>query len=200
MSMHTIEACFVVSKMRGDNTIIVHTMGAMPMLSAISPSPLNITSVPLMGGASGIGLGLAIAKPDHKIVVLDGDASLLMELGTLAQIATEAPSNFIHIVFNNNAQFHGVANLERPGGAGFDFCAVALGAGYATANKFATVQELVAGGPALIGAPGPHFVELEIATPAKFTRECPQPEMPDMQFSRMGAEAAAMMEALGVTK
>ena len=200
MALQMIEACFVVSKMRGENTIIVHTMGAMPMISAISPSPLNITSVPLMGGASGLGLGLAIAQPDKKVVVLDGDASLLMELGGMAQIADEAPANLIHIVFNNNAQFHGVANLERPGGAGFDFCAVALGAGYATANTFSSVEELVAGGPALIGSAVAHFVELEIAQPQKFTRESPQPEMPDMQFGRMGAEARAMMEALGVSK
>ena len=200
MAMQIIEACFVISKMRGENTIIVHTMGAMPMISALSPSPLNITSVPLMGGASGIGLGLAIAQPDRKVVVLDGDASLLMELGSIAQIADEAPANLIHIVFNNNAQFHGVANLERPGGARFDFCAVALGAGYATTSKFSTVQELVANGPALIGSTGPHFVELEIARPLKFTRESPQPELPDMQFNRMGAEARAMMDALGVSK
>lgn len=200
MSIHVIEACFVISKMRGPDTIIVHTMSAMPMISAISPSPLNISSVPLMGGASGIGLGLALAQPKRKVVVLDGDASLLMELGGMAQIGDQAPANLIHVVFNNNTQFGGVANLDRPGGAKFDFCAVARASGYATANKFSTVPELVAGGPALIGTPGPHFVELEIAKPPKFTRESPQLEFPDAQFQRMGAEARAMMDALGVTK
>lgn len=200
MSIHVIEACFVISKMRGPDTIIVHTMSAMPMISAISPSPLNISSVPLMGGASGIGLGLALAQPKRKVVVLDGDASLLMELGGMAQIGDQAPANLIHVVFNNNTQFGGVANLDRPGGSKFDFCAVARASGYATANKFSTVPELVAGGPALIGTPGPHFVELEIAKPPKFTRESPQLEFPDAQFQRMGAEARAMMDALGVTK
>lgn len=200
MSIQVIEACFIVSKMRGDNTIIVHTMSAMPMISAITPSPLNITSVPLMGGASGLGLGLAIAQPDRKVVVLDGDASLLMEMGGMAQIGDQAPANLIHIVFNNNTQFGGVANLDRPGGAEFDFCAVAKASGYSTASKFSTVPELVQGGPALIQTPGPHFVELVIAKPPKFTRESPQLEFPDMQFERMGAEARAMMDALGVSK
>ncbi|MDU8929124.1 thiamine pyrophosphate-dependent enzyme [Alisedimentitalea sp. MJ-SS2] len=200
MSIQVIEACFVISKMRGDNTIIVHTMSAMPMISAISPSPLNISSVPLMGGASGIGLGLAIAQPDRKVVVLDGDASLLMEMGGMAQIGDQAPANLIHVVFNNNTQFGGVANLDRPGGAAFDFCAVAKASGYATANRYSIVPELVAGGPALIETPGPHFVELEIARPSKFTRESPQLEFPDTQFQRMGAEAQAMMGALGVSK
>lgn len=200
MSIQVIEACFVISKMRGENTIIVHTMSAMPMISAMSPSPLNISSVPLMGGASGLGLGLAIAQPDRKVVVLDGDASLLMEMGGMAQIGDQAPANLIHVVFNNNAQFGGVANLERPGRAGFDFCAVAKASGYATANKYSALPDLIEGGPALIGTPGPHFVELIIATPPKFTRESPQPEFPDMQFERMRAEARAMMDALGVSK
>lgn len=200
MSIQVIEACFIVSKMRGPDTIIVHTMSAMPMISVITPSPLNITSVPLMGGASGIGLGIAIAQPDRKVVVLDGDASLLMEMGGMAQIGDQAPANLIHIVFNNNTQFGGVANLDRPGGSAFDFCAVAKASGYATANRFSTVPELVEGGPALIGSAGPHFVELEIAKPPKFTRESPQLEFPDMQFERMGAEARAMMDALGVSK
>lgn len=200
MSIQVIEACFVISKMRGTNTIVVHTMSAMPMISAISPSPLNISSVPLMGGASGIGLGLAIAQPDRKVVVLDGDASLLMEMGSMAQIGDQAPENLIHVVFNNNTQFGGVANLDRPGGAGFDFCAVARASGYATANRFATLPDLIQRGPALIGSPGPHFIELEIAKPLKFTRECPQLEFPDMQFERMGTESRAMMGALGVSK
>jgi len=200
MSIHTLEACFVISKMRRDNTIIVHTMSAMPLISALTPSPLNIASVPLMGGASGIGLGLAIAQPDRKVVVLDGDASLLMELGGMAQIGDQAPANLIHIVFNNGTQFQGIANLDRPGGANFDFCAVAKASGYATTNRFTSVPELVAGGPDLIGSAGPHFVELEVSAAPKFTRESPQPEMPAMQFGRMGAEARAMMEALGVSK
>lgn len=200
MSIQVIEACAVLSKMRGENTIIVHTMSAMPMISAISPSALNISSVPLMGGASGIGLGLAIAQPDRNVMVLDGDASLLMEMGGMAQIGDQAPANLIHFVFNNNVQFGGVANLDRPGGAGFDFCAVAKASAYATANKFSTVQELVEGGPALIGSAGPHFVELVIASPRKFVRESPQFEFPDMQFERMGAEAKAMMAKLGVSK
>lgn len=199
MSMNTFEACAVIAKFR-ENAIVVNTMSAMFAISAISPSPLNLASVPLMGGASGLALGLAIAQPDKQVFVLDGDASLLMELGTLAEIADEAPANMIHFVFNNAVQFGGVANLDRPGRRGFDFCAIALGAGYASARKVSSMPELIGAMPELMAQDGPHFVELDIAAPPKFTVETPQPEMPDLQFGRMAAESAAMMDSLGTTR
>lgn len=200
MSIKVIEACTIIAEQRGEDGIIVQTMSAMPVMSAISPGPLNISSVPLMGGASGIGLGLAIAQPDRKIMVLDGDASLLMELGGMAQVGDEAPKNLIHFVFNNKLQFGGVGNLDRPGGEAFDFCAIARSAGYATASRFTTPQELSEGLQALLSSDGPHFVELDIASHKKFIRASPQVDIPDLQFERMGKEARAMMDALGVNK
>jgi phosphonopyruvate decarboxylase len=198
MSMTNYEACAVIHQFRGD-ALITNTMSAIFAISAVSPSPLNLASVPLMGGASCLGLGLAIAQPDRQVMVLDGDASLLLELGSLTQIADMAPSNYIHMVFNNNLQFSGVANLERPGRKA-DFCALALGAGYATAQKVSDTQTLTDVLPKLMQSDGPHMVELEIKTPHKFTRETPQLEFPDLQFNRMGAEAVAMMAELGTTR
>ena len=54
-----------------------------------------------MGLASSIGLGIAIARPEKKVFVLDGDGSLLMNLGTLATIAHYKPRNLYHIIINN---------------------------------------------------------------------------------------------------
>ncbi|TRD14872.1 thiamine pyrophosphate-dependent enzyme [Palleronia caenipelagi] len=198
MSMTNFQACGVIHQFRGD-ALITNTMSAMFAISAVSPSPLNLASVPLMGGASGLGLGLAIAQPNRQVMVLDGDSSLLMELGTLAQIGDVAPANFIHFVFNNSLQFSGVANLDRPG-RNLDFCAVALGAGYASAQKIETPEALAAAMPELLEQNGPHMVELIIRAPEKFTHETPQPEIPELQFTRMGAESAAMMDALGTTR
>ena len=198
MSMTNFDACGVIHAHRGD-AIITNTMSAMFAISAVSPGPLNLASVPLMGGASCLGLGLAIARPERQVMVLDGDASLLMELGALAQIADVAPERFIHFVFNNDLQFSGIANLERSGRK-LDFCAMALAAGYASARRIGTTQALQAAMPDLMAIPGPHMVELEIAAPPKFTRETPQLEIPELQFTRMGDEARAMMEALGTTR
>lgn len=198
MSMTNFEACGAVHQHRGE-ALVVATMSAMFAISAVSPSPLNISSVPLMGGASGLGLGLAIAQPDRPVLVLDGDASLLMELGTLAQIADVAPANLIHMVFNNQAQFHGVANLDRPGRK-LDFAAIAKGAGYASAQQIDSLETLNSVLPKLMAEAGPHFIELAIQAPPKFTQRTPQPEFPDLQFTRMGTESQKMMDALGTAR
>ena len=198
MSMTNFDACGVIHEHRGD-AIVTSTMSAMFAISAVSPGPLNLASVPLMGGAACLGLGLAIARPERHVLVLDGDASLLMELGALAQIADVAPERFIHFVFNNGLQFSGVANLDRPGRR-LDFCAMALAAGYARAQRAETTQTLQDALPDLMAAPGPHMVELVIGAPPKFTRETPQLEIPELQFTRMGTEARAMMDALGTSR
>src|SRR5438552_13352699 len=56
-----------------------------------------------MGLASSMGLGLALSKPDKRVIVLDGDGSLLMNLGTLSTLAWHAPKNLIHVVFDNQS-------------------------------------------------------------------------------------------------
>ena len=54
-----------------------------------------------MGKASSVGLGLSLARPDKKVIVIDGDGSLLMNLGTLVTIADQAPGNLYHVVLDN---------------------------------------------------------------------------------------------------
>ena len=65
--------------------------------------PQNFYMWNSMGMASSIALGLAIARPDLRVTVLDGDGSLLMNLGTLSTMARYRPGNLLHIVFDNES-------------------------------------------------------------------------------------------------
>src|SRR5579872_4762785 len=56
-----------------------------------------------MGLASSIGLGLALHRPSRRVIVLDGDGSVLMNLGTFATLARYRPKNMVHIVFDNGS-------------------------------------------------------------------------------------------------
>jgi sulfopyruvate decarboxylase subunit beta len=56
-----------------------------------------------MGLASSMGLGIAVSMPRHKVIVIDGDGSLLMNLGTLSTMARYSPGNLVHIVFDNQS-------------------------------------------------------------------------------------------------
>src|SRR5690349_6089872 len=89
-----------------------------------------------MGLASSIGLGIALAQPERKVVVIDGDGSVLMNLGGLTTLARTAPPNLVHVIFDNETLLS--VGGGAPGGyrwfttataAGTDLAAIARGAG-----------------------------------------------------------------------
>ncbi|MCS4541308.1 MAG: sulfopyruvate decarboxylase subunit beta [Euryarchaeota archaeon] len=99
-------------------------------LFAIKDSPTHFYMLGSMGLASSIGLGLALALPKRKIIVLDGDGSLLMNLGSFATIANQNPSNLVLVVLDNEA--HGSTGFQPTATGGLtDLERVAKGAGIA---------------------------------------------------------------------
>ena len=77
-----------------------------------------------MGLASSMGLGIAVAMPRHKVIVIDGDGSLLMNLGTLSTMARYSPGNLVHIVFDN-ASLLSVGGFPTATATGTDLAGVA---------------------------------------------------------------------------
>ncbi|MCM5571155.1 thiamine pyrophosphate-dependent enzyme [Burkholderiaceae bacterium FT117] len=199
--MTTQQACRVVQRVRGD-AIVVSTMSAMKAMDEIAPSaPLSLSSVPLMGGAAGLALGLAQTCPGRKVIVLDGDASLLMEMGVLATVAGAAPRNFFHFVFANGVQFNGNFPLGIAGNGKVDFAAAARASGYALGVRIGSVEKLEQEIAAILAGPAPALVELAIEpSPASLGPGNPGPEQPDKRFARMGDEARALIAALGARK
>jgi phosphonopyruvate decarboxylase len=139
--------------------ICVPTMTTAPAWRTIAPDDLSIGCVGFMGGASALGLGLALGCPDRRVIVLDGDGSLLMQLGVVATIAGAAPPNLAHLLFRNGV-YHTSGAQGTPGGEGIDFVVIARGAGYRDAFAVQDLAELERRMPAILGAPGPIFVEL----------------------------------------
>lgn len=84
-----------------------------------------------MGLASSIGLGLALNLPDEHVVVLDGDGSLLMNLGTLTTMARYRPTNMTHIVFDNGSLLSTGGFASHTTSGVTDLAAIARGAGVA---------------------------------------------------------------------
>lgn len=165
-----------------------------PSASETAQELLNtrLSSVPLMGGAAGLGLGLAMAQSRRKVIVLDGDASLLMELGSLVTVAKAAPSNLIHAVINNGTQFTGLANMSTPD-VQFNFSEAARNAGYRSSQRIDNAEIWAKLFPQLLNSDGPHFVELMVEpVPSKTGEGFEQTEMPDKQFIRMADEASRM--------
>jgi phosphonopyruvate decarboxylase len=158
MAMRPEEALRAIAAVRGD-AICVPTMTTAPAWRTLAPGDLSVTCVGFMGGASSLGLGLALARPERRVLVFDGDGSLLMQLGSLATIAGAAPRNLTHFVFKN-AVYHTSGAQEIPGGRQVDFVTMARGAGYRDARAIETLDELRQRLPALLSAEGPVLVEL----------------------------------------
>lgn len=199
MAMKTVEACRALHAVRG-GAIVVSTMSAMKAMDSVAPDEkLALSAVPLMGGSAGLALGLALARPERKLIVIDGDASLLMELGVLATVAGAKPRNFYHFVCANGVQFNGNFPLGVTGHGEVDFAAAAQAAGYARTLRIDDVSALRAALPDLLAGDGPVLVHLAIEpASAVLGANSPAPEQPDWRFERMGREARTLMAELGV--
>lgn len=94
-----------------------------------------------MGLASSMGLGIALSMPAHKVIVLDGDGSLLMNLGTLSTMARYKPGNLLHIVFDNESLLS-VGGFPTATSAGTDLAGVARACGVPSVVEADTCESL----------------------------------------------------------
>lgn len=143
------------------NEIIVAAYHAAFDLLRVQPNPLNFLSFGSMGLASSHGLGLALGRPDRRVLVFDGDGSLLMNLGTLVTIAEAAPPNLAHFVFENGT-YEANGAVPTPGRGVVSFAGFARAAGFRNVHEFSDLAVLKAGIGAVLGAPGPTFVTLHV--------------------------------------
>jgi sulfopyruvate decarboxylase subunit beta len=93
-----------------------------------------------MGLASSMGLGLALSKPHKRVIVFDGDGSLLMNLGTLSTLAWYAPKNLVHVVFDNESLLS-VGGFPTATSRVSDLSGIAQKSGYVHADTVATIED-----------------------------------------------------------
>ena len=140
--------------------IVVATYSTASEWVEMSDRALNYYSFGAMGLASSHGIGLALARPERRVIVLDGDGSLLMNLGTLVTIGAVAPKNLVHMVWCNGSYEanggHPLPNRE------VDFCAMARAGGIANVRRIESHADFEAQIPAILTEEGPLFVQMMI--------------------------------------
>lgn len=173
LAMDPLEAARVLARARGDTVVVPH-MSAERYWPAVTDRPeLDIASPDTMGQAAAFTLGLALARPERRFMVLDGDGALLMSLGTLVTVADAAPANFVHVVFADGA-YGSAAGVPVPGGARTDFRLLAQGAGYAGAYEFDDLEELASDLRGILEQRGPTMIVLRV-DPMDPDRDLPAP-------------------------
>jgi thiamine pyrophosphate-dependent acetolactate synthase large subunit-like protein len=125
----------------GDEPIVASLGHPAYDLFAAGDRPSNFYTWGSMGLASSIGLGLALARPDLRVFVVDGDGSLLMNLGSLATIGSQKPENLVLIVWDNEE--YGTTGGQRTATAnGADLAAAATALGIAASVTVTNEDEL----------------------------------------------------------
>jgi sulfopyruvate decarboxylase subunit beta len=161
--MRRAEAIAALVALRGD-AITITTEQAIGAWRAAVPEPANeipdhLDIVGCMGSASTIGLGIALTQPDRRVIVVDGDGSLLMQLGSLVTIAGAAPANLFHFVFENGV-YETSGSQPLPSEGRVDFAEMARAAGYAQSLKFSEAGVFASALPEVLLRRGPVFVSV----------------------------------------
>ena len=174
--INNTDAVRIIDSKRED-AVIIPTMNAgnvrFGLPSVTTNQPLDLPISGAMGKASNVGLGVALARPERKVMVLDGDGSLLMNLGALVTAATKQPKNFYHFLFNNGV-YAVTGGQPIPGSDGVsNWEEIARGAGYAAVFSYDNLEDFTTGIDEVLAAEGPVFVHLSVEpeienTPVQF--------------------------------
>ena len=165
--MNLVDALTTLNQFR-NQAVVIPTMGAAREWPRISNHPLDLVYVPSsMGQAPALGLGLALACPEQRVIIINGDGCLLMNLGTLVTISAEAPSNYILVVIENGVyEVTGrqptAANPSiRPVDSQVDIVEMARAAGFKNAHRFCDLETWKTEVKSVLQEEGPVFISLE---------------------------------------
>jgi thiamine pyrophosphate-dependent acetolactate synthase large subunit-like protein len=161
MTMKRDECLRALARHVRDDDIVVAVFTTAFEWIAIRPSPLNYIMVGAMGLGSSHALGLAFGRPDRRIIVLDGDGSLLMNLGALVTVASAAPENLFHFVVENGT-YEANGSHPIPGRDRVDFAGLTTSAGYRHAATFDDLSDFESSVGKFFDRKGPVFATLKV--------------------------------------
>ena len=151
-----------LARARGD-AVVVTTMAAVRAWARHSSSEFDFASADsAMGHAADLALGLALARPERKVICLNGDGSMLMTLGTLVTIIESGARNLVLFVLENRT-YEITGNQIVPGAGMVDFAALARGAGFKRTHVFTTADDCNAHLAEALAGDGPVLVVAHVA-------------------------------------
>ena len=160
--MTLTDALAVLAPLVPEGTVSIHANGYIGRAGcAARDREESFYMIGSMGLASSIGLGVALAQPRRRVLVLDGDGNVLMNLGALATIAAVAPPNLLHVCFDNGA--HASTGGQPTVSDRVPLDQLARAAGYRSVSRVESQDALVAEAPAFLAREGPAFLLVRVA-------------------------------------
>jgi len=156
-----------------EDAVVVTIMGAVAAeMQAIGHRPNFFYLQHAMGLASSMGLGIALARPERRVIVFDGDGSVLMNLGGLTTLARYRPRNLVHVVFDNESLLS-VGGVPLETSSGSDLAAIAAAAGIPRTSTVRTLDEFTRAFSDALGAGDLSTIvaKVEAVGPSKFVTD-----------------------------
>ena len=151
-----------ILKQRGD-ALVVAGLGAPCFdVMACGDNSLNFYTWGAMGGTAMIGLGLALAQPKRRVLVITGDGDMLMAMGSFATIGAKQPKNLAIMVMDN--EHYGETGMQQTHTQlGTEFAGVAMATGFRAAGTIYTEAQLTTWLPRILREKGPIFAGVKVA-------------------------------------
>lgn len=164
------EGLAALHRTRRVDDIVITSMGAAREWMVLGAGPLDLPLVPSsMGTAPAIGLGVALAQPQRRVIVVNGDGAMLMHLGSLVTVTAAAPPNFTMILADNGvyevtgAQPTPGSASARPSATSVDFEAMARACGFRSVFRYRELSDWEHDVAPILEATGPNFVLLDVS-------------------------------------
>jgi phosphonopyruvate decarboxylase len=172
----------IVAGTSGSDVVLATTGYTGRALYALGDRPNQLYMVGSMGCAPSLGLGLALAQPARRVIVIDGDGALLMRLGAAATVGHEGPTNLVHVLLDNGV--HDSTGAQATVSPAIDLALVAAACGYREVRRVSSARELADG--IRTSRRGPAF--LHVRTEPRGKRKLPRPsETPAEMAGRLRA-------------
>ncbi len=188
--IHMRDAMRAVLSHRSDDVVLA-TETSVGAWSDVSTDVTLDLAVPAMSKGSSIALGVALAQPDRRVILWDGDGSLLMNLGAIITVAGQAPANFYHIVLDNGV-YAMTGGQPVPNAGNLDYQGMGKSAGYARTCEFDNLEDWTNEIGNVLDQDGPVLIVMKtVPEPTDWKVNPPPPERPLREAGRIAHQAMA---------
>lgn len=190
--MPVVSALQVLADLCRDDQIVVTNQGSARIWPQFRRRPLDFHYNPsTMSGAIPLALGLALAQPQRDVLVISGDGSLLMSLGSLVTIVGSGATN-LTVVLLDNGIYEVTGGQETPAArSAVDYSGLARAAGFPSATEFRDLDDWQAQASDFLALPGPRFIRLAVSAAPQEYLKCSTPPLAE--------QLAGLRQALNVS-
>lgn len=160
------DALRVVLQHRRDAVVVACSTASRHWNVLTNNKNLDLPLTGAMSKGSSLALGIALGQPGRKVILLDGDGALVMNLGSLISVANKAPKNLVHCVVQNG-MYATTGGQPVPGHDFASFAGMARECGYKAVYEFDNLEELATSAREVFSREGPVFVCLKVAPEAE---------------------------------